>query len=68
MRKIIFIFKWDILSITGSRAELGTAQMHLCTLKDKRKQARYGNAWYWSKQQISTGQRRADIVIKHAET
>lgn len=31
MRKIILIFKWDFLPITGSGAEPGTAQMHLCT-------------------------------------
>lgn len=31
MRKIILIFKWDVLPITGSGAEAGTAQMLLCT-------------------------------------
>lgn len=30
MRKIIFLFKQDFLSITGSGTEQGTAQMHLC--------------------------------------
>lgn len=30
-RKLIFIFKWEFLSITGPGAEPGTAQIHLCT-------------------------------------
>lgn len=30
MRKPILIFKWDFLAITGSGAEPGTAQLHLC--------------------------------------